>query len=69
MEDQATDHVHRIGQTRGVQVFKLITKNILEEKIDTMITTKFTLMDSVVESNDAVFKTFSRKELIALLTF
>ncbi|NUO08745.1 MAG: DEAD/DEAH box helicase [Candidatus Brocadia sp.] len=68
-EDQATDRVHRIGQTRGVQVFKLITKGTLEEKIDSMITAKATLMNSVVESDDAVFKTFSRKELIELLTF
>ncbi len=68
-EDQATDRVHRIGQTRGVQVFKLITKGTLEEKIDAMITTKAALMNSVVESDDAVFKTFSRKELIELLTF
>lgn len=68
-EDQATDRVHRIGQNRGVQVFKLITKGTLEEKIDTMITTKATLMDSIVESDDAVFKAFPRKELIELLTF
>jgi superfamily II DNA or RNA helicase len=68
-EDQATDRVHRIGQTRGVQVFKLITKGTLEEKIDAMITTKATLMDSIVESDDAVSKAFSRKELIELLTF
>ncbi|OOP54917.1 MAG: hypothetical protein AYP45_17665 [Candidatus Brocadia carolinensis] len=68
-EDQATDRVHRIGQTRGVQVFKLITKGTLEEKIDAMITTKAALMNSVVESDDAVFKSFSRKELIELLTF
>ncbi|MFN3533225.1 MAG: SNF2-related protein [Candidatus Brocadia sp.] len=68
-EDQATDRVHRIGQTRGVQVFKLITKGTLEEKIDSMIATKATLMNSVVESDDAVFKTFSREELIELLTF
>jgi len=25
-EDQATDRVHRIGQRRGVQVFKLVTE-------------------------------------------
>ncbi|HJW87411.1 MAG TPA: DEAD/DEAH box helicase [Candidatus Brocadiaceae bacterium] len=68
-EDQATDRVHRIGQTRGVQVFKLITKGTLEEKIDAMITTKANLMNSVVESDDAVFKSFSRNELIELLTF
>ena len=68
-EDQATDRVHRIGQTRGVQVFKLITKGTLEEKIDAMITTKAALMDSIVESDDTMFKSFSRKELIELLTF
>ena len=68
-EDQATDRVHRIGQTRGVQVFKLITKGTLEEKIDAMITKKAALMNSIVESDDVVFKAFSRKELIELLTF
>ena len=39
-EDQATDRVHRIGQTRGVQVFKLVTKNTLEERIDEIIAKK-----------------------------
>ena len=34
-----------------------------------MITTKANLMNSVVESDDAVFKSFSRNELIELLTF
>lgn len=34
-----------------------------------MITTKTTLMNSVVESDNAMFKAFSREELIELLTF
>jgi len=29
-EDQATGRVHRIGQTRGVQVIKLVTTGTLE---------------------------------------
>ncbi len=33
VEDQATDRVYRIGQTNRVQVFKLITKDTIEEKI------------------------------------
>jgi len=36
-EDQATDRVHRIGQVRGVQVFKLVTLGTLEEKISAII--------------------------------
>ena len=39
-EEQATDRVHRIGQRRGVQVFKLVTENTLEEKIDKIIAKK-----------------------------
>ncbi len=67
-ENQATDRVHRIGQTRGVQVFKLITKGTFEEKIDAMIMRKGQLMEDVVGVDDQnMLKTFSRHELIELL--
>lgn len=69
-EDQATDRVHRIGQRRGVQVFKLITENTLEEKIDTIISRKKRLLSSVVREDDqAVLKRFSREDLIELISF
>jgi len=67
-EDQATDRVHRIGQKRGVQVFKLVTEGTLEEKIAALILKKRNLMDSVIEESDpTVMKSFTRRELIELL--
>jgi SNF2 family DNA or RNA helicase len=68
-EDQATDRVHRIGQRRGVQVFKLVTEGTLEEKISAIIERKRNLMDSVIKEDDpGLLKTFSRKELLNLLS-
>jgi SNF2 family DNA or RNA helicase len=68
-EDQATDRVHRIGQTRGVQVFKLVTEGTLEEKISAIIERKRNLMDSIVREDDPnLLKTFSREDLIEMLT-
>lgn len=67
-ENQATDRVHRIGQTRGVQVFKLVTKGSFEERIDQLISTKGQLMDETIAVDDQeALKNFSRDELIQLL--
>lgn len=69
-ENQATDRVHRIGQTRGVQVFKLVTKGTFEEKIDLMISRKGKLMEDVVTRDDhQLLKNLDRNELIELLQF
>jgi SNF2 family DNA or RNA helicase len=68
-EDQATDRVHRIGQKRGVQVFKLVTEGTLEEKISAIIERKRNLMESIVREDDpGLLKTFSREELIQILS-
>ena len=67
-EDQATDRVHRIGQRRGVQIFKLVTEGTLEEKIAALIARKRKLLDSVVKEDDpGLLKSFSREELIDLM--
>jgi len=67
-EEQATDRVHRIGQTRGVQVFKLMTRDTIEESIDKMIARKGALLREVVLSDEQdIIKRFDRQELLELL--
>ena len=69
-ENQATDRVYRIGQTKGVQVFKLVTRGTFEEKIDQMIEQKSKLMEGIVSSDDQhALKKFTRQELMSLLEF
>jgi superfamily II DNA or RNA helicase len=66
-ENQATDRVHRIGQKRFVQVFKLVTRDTVEERIDELIRSKLELMDRVVAPTEDVLRSFDRRDLAALL--
>jgi SNF2 family DNA or RNA helicase len=67
-EDQATDRCHRLGQTKNVQVWKLITRRSVEEKIDALISAKAKMFDSIVQSEADLGKALTRAELIELLT-
>jgi superfamily II DNA or RNA helicase len=68
-EDQATDRVHRLGQSKGVQVLKLITRGTVEEKIDELITRKGALASDVIRADDpSLVKQFTLEELDELLT-
>jgi SNF2 family DNA or RNA helicase len=67
-EAQATDRVHRIGQSRGVQVFKLITKDTIEERIDWLIKDKLRLIETLsTDEGPEIFKNFTKKELLELV--
>lgn len=67
-EDQATDRVHRMGQRRAVQVFKLVTEGTLEEKIADIIERKRQLQNEVFEADEPhLAKVFTREELIEIL--
>jgi superfamily II DNA or RNA helicase len=67
-EDQATDRVHRIGQNKGVQVIKLITRNSVEEKIDALIERKGRLANDIILDDDpSLVKQFTPQELEELL--
>jgi hypothetical protein len=49
VEDQASDRAHRIGQTRIVQVHRMICAGTIEERIDELIEAKRGLATSIVD--------------------
>jgi len=68
VEDQATDRAYRIGQTRSVQVRKLVCAGTLEEKIALMIKDKRGLAASVVGTGEGWLTELSTSALRALFT-
>ena len=52
VENQATDRVFRIGQTRNVQVHKFVCTGTLEEKIHEIIESKRALAEQVVGAGE-----------------
>jgi SNF2 family DNA or RNA helicase len=68
VEDQATDRAYRIGQTKPVQVHRLITQGTIEEKVAELLTRKRALADSVLGSGEAALTELSNDELRDLVT-
>lgn len=68
VENQATDRVHRIGQTRRVQVFKYIMSGTVEEHVDNLIRTKSTLAQDVLGSGEEWLTRLTNEQLQELLT-
>ena len=65
-EDQASDRAHRIGQTRPVTVYRLVTKGTIEEQIVELHRHKRDLADRLLEGADAPGR-LSTAELLELL--
>jgi superfamily II DNA or RNA helicase len=68
VENQATDRAFRIGQTRRVQVHKLVCAGTLEESIDALIEGKRELAEKVVGAGEGWLGELSTKELRQLLS-
>ena len=66
IEDQASDRAYRIGQKRPVTIYRLITKNTIEEKIIDLHHTKKDIADSLLEGSNMSSK-LTRDDLIELL--
>ena len=63
VEDQATDRAYRIGQTKKVFVYRLITKNTVEEKIQKLKTVKRDLVDSVISVDRNIVKSLTMDDI------
>ena len=66
VEDQASDRAHRIGQLRPVTVYRLVTRNTIEEKILKLHQEKRDLASSLLDGSDMVGR-MSADELLKLV--
>jgi SNF2 family DNA or RNA helicase len=67
VENQATDRVFRIGQTRNVQVHKFVCNGTLEEKIHDLIESKKALAEQVVGTGESWLTELNTDQLRDLL--
>ncbi len=66
VEDQATDRAHRIGQTKNVMVYRIISRGTIEEQILNIHDEKRDLVDSVLSGSDSSAR-LSTMELAELI--
>jgi SNF2 family DNA or RNA helicase len=66
-EAQAFDRAHRIGQKNKVFVYKFITQNTIEEKILKLQEEKRQLFDTMIESENGIYKKLEVNEIIKLI--
>ncbi|MCW2755458.1 MAG: box helicase [Marmoricola sp.] len=63
VEDQATDRAYRIGQTRPVQVHRLVTEGTIEQRIGELLARKRGLADAVLGAGEVALTELSDAEL------
>ncbi len=67
VEEQATDRAHRIGQTKSVQVHRLIAEGTIEDRIASIHEGKRELADAIVSSGESALTELSNDELADLV--
>ncbi|MCD4691530.1 MAG: DEAD/DEAH box helicase, partial [Calditrichales bacterium] len=66
VEMQATDRAYRIGQTRKVFAYKLISKDSVEEKIIKLQDRKRELVKSLISTEESFFKALTKNDILDL---
>ena len=67
-QNQATDRTHRIGQEKQVTVYKLITRNTIEENILKLQESKQYLADQIVTEGTVSFGSLTREDILNIVT-
>jgi SNF2 family DNA or RNA helicase len=67
VEDQATDRAHRIGQTKVVTSYKLITRDTVEEKILTLQNRKREIIQAAIGGEEEFAAALNWEEIQELL--
>jgi superfamily II DNA or RNA helicase len=66
-EAQAVDRTHRIGQTRPVNVYRLVATGTIEEKVMALRDSKAKLFDAVMDEDAAFGSTLTAEDIRGLL--
>lgn len=68
VEQQAVDRTHRIGQTKTVFNYKVITKDSVEEKILALQANKRELAGNIITTEESFIKTFDIDAILDILS-
>lgn len=68
VEAQAMDRAHRIGQTKSVNVYKLVTKGSVEEKVMELQVRKKQLFDALIQESETDLSALTWEDVQGLLS-
>lgn len=66
-ENQATDRAHRIGQKHDVQIYKIVAKNTIEEKIIELQKRKKKLSEAILSGDKLSASSLDKDDLFKIL--
>ena len=67
VEAQATDRAHRIGQTRPVTVYRLLTRNTVEERVRRLQESKRAVIDAATGDPESIPRNWTTDDIESLL--
>ena len=67
-EEQAVDRAHRIGQTRTVEVVRLVVHDSIEEQVVGMSRAKRMLFDKLITPGESMPTKLSEADLLRLFS-